>query len=194
VGNKNSLQICPRSCHQITNTKEVISSQRPQLSDQHRLAEGRHASETYSSSSTTHHTTPASNRTQRYPEARNAVLQGRFFIIIIASHRQLQCGYSMEACNLKCAINVITCNGTQTPLQRYDSVLWRQGEGSGLTLCKAPVVTICTASLTVNNSTFFPHSVFMCFVWIWEQTAIISLYSINYLRFLMATDCDLCSV
>jgi hypothetical protein len=25
-----------------------------------------------------------------------------------------------------------------------------------------------------------PHSVFMCFVWIWEQTAIISLYGINW--------------
>ena len=41
------------------------------------------------------------------------------------------------------------------------------------------VVTICTVSLTFNNSTFCPHSVFMCFVWISEQTAIISLYSIN---------------
>ena len=41
-------------------------------------------------------------------------------------------------------------------------------------------VTICT-SLTFNNSTFCPHSVFMCFVWISEQTAIISLYSINWL-------------
>ena len=28
------------------------------------------------------------------------------------------------------------------------------------------VVTICTASLTFSNSTFCPHSVFMCFVWI----------------------------
>jgi hypothetical protein len=27
--------------------------------------------------------------------------------------------------------------------------------------------------------TFRPHSVFMCFVWISEQAAIISLYSIN---------------
>jgi len=45
------------------------------------------------------------------------------------------------------------------------------------------VVTICTASLTLNNSTFCPQSVFMCFVWIWEQTAIISLYSINWLVF-----------
>ena len=45
------------------------------------------------------------------------------------------------------------------------------------------MVTICTASLTFNNSTFCPHSVFMCFVWIWEQTAIISLYSINWLVF-----------
>jgi len=41
------------------------------------------------------------------------------------------------------------------------------------------VVTICTTSLTVNNSTFCPHSVFMCFMWISEQTAIISLYNIN---------------
>jgi len=33
--------------------------------------------------------------------------------------------------------------------------------------------------LTFNNSTFYPHIVFMCFVWISEQTAIISLYIIN---------------
>jgi len=30
----------------------------------------------------------------------------------------------------------------------------------------SPVVTICTASLTFNSSTFYPYSVFMCFVWI----------------------------
>ena len=35
----------------------------------------------------------------------------------------------------------------------------------------SPVVTICTTSLTFNNSTFCPHSVFMCFVWIWEQNS-----------------------
>ena len=51
------------------------------------------------------------------------------------------------------------------------------------------VVTICTASLTFNNSAFYPHSVFMCFVWIWEQTAIISLYSINWLVLLTETEC-----
>jgi len=33
----------------------------------------------------------------------------------------------------------------------------------------------------VLHSAFCPHTVFMCFVWIWEQTAIISLYSINWL-------------
>jgi len=33
------------------------------------------------------------------------------------------------------------------------------------------------------NSTLCPHSVFMCFMWIWEQTAIISLYSINLTGF-----------
>ena len=40
-----------------------------------------------------------------------------------------------------------------------------------------------------KNSTFCPHSVFMCFVWIWEQTAIISLYSINWLVFITETEC-----
>jgi len=45
----------------------------------------------------------------------------------------------------------------------------------------------CTTSLTFSNSTFFPHSVFMCFVWIWEQTAIISLYSLNWLVFIIET-------
>ena len=45
------------------------------------------------------------------------------------------------------------------------------------------VVNICTASLTFSNPTFCPHCVFICLVWIWEQTAIISLYSINWLFF-----------
>ena len=31
----------------------------------------------------------------------------------------------------------------------------------------------------IQQFSFCPHSVFMCFVWISEQTAIISLYSIN---------------
>ena len=56
------------------------------------------------------------------------------------------------------------------------------------------VVTICTASLTFNNSTFCTHSVFMCFVWIWEQTAIISLYSIDWLVFITETECVYCAV
>ena len=52
-------------------------------------------------------------------------------------------------------------------------------------------VTLC---VTFNNSTFYPHNVFMCFVWIWEQTAIISLYSINWLVFVTETECVYCAV
>ena len=59
---------------------------------------------------------------------------------------------------------------------------------------RSPVVTICTTSLTFNNSTFCPHSVFMCFVWISEQTAIISLYSIDWLVFITETECVYCAV
>ena len=51
------------------------------------------------------------------------------------------------------------------------------------------MVPICTTSLTYNNSTFYPHSVFMCFVWISEQTAIISLYSIDWLDLIIETEC-----
>ena len=56
------------------------------------------------------------------------------------------------------------------------------------------VVPICTASLTFNNSTFYPHSVFKCFMWISEQTDIISLYIINWLVFVTETVCVYCAV
>ena len=46
----------------------------------------------------------------------------------------------------------------------------------------------------VLHSTFCPHSVFMCFVWIWEKTAIISLYSIDWLVFITETECVYCAV
>ena len=56
------------------------------------------------------------------------------------------------------------------------------------------MVTICTTSLTLSNSMFCPHSVFMCFVWISEQTAIISLYNIICLAFITKTDSVYCGV
>jgi len=58
----------------------------------------------------------------------------------------------------------------------------------------SPVVTICTASLTFNNSTFCPYKIFMCFVWISEQTAFISLYNIYVLVFITDTECVYCVV
>jgi len=38
------------------------------------------------------------------------------------------------------------------------------------------------------------HSVFMCFVWIWEQTAITSIYKINWLVFITKVQCVYCAV
>ena len=46
----------------------------------------------------------------------------------------------------------------------------------------------------VLHSTFCPHSVFMCFVCIWEQTAIIWLYSINWLVFITEVKSVYCAV
>ena len=60
--------------------------------------------------------------------------------------------------------------------------------------CAVRTGSLYTASLTFSNSTFCPHSVFMCFVWIWEQTAIISLYRINWLVFITDTECVYCAV
>ena len=56
------------------------------------------------------------------------------------------------------------------------------------------MVTIYTTSLTLSNTTFCPHTVFLCFVWISEQTAIISLYNINWLVFITETQCVYCAV
>ena len=63
-------------------------------------------------------------------------------------------------------------------------------------LCSIVILMIATRKVTLilKNSTFCPHSVFMCFVRIWEQTAIISLYSINWLVCITETECVYCAV
>jgi hypothetical protein len=48
--------------------------------------------------------------------------------------------------------------------------------------------------LTFKKSTFCPHCVFMCSVWISEQTAIISLYRINWMDLVTETGCVYCAV
>ena len=73
-------------------------------------------------------------------------------------------------------------------LGRFVSFIRQYTNDCFLTLC-SPVVTIGTTSVTFNNSTFWPHTVFMCFMWIWEQTAIIFLCSINWLVFMTQTEC-----
>ena len=58
---------------------------------------------------------------------------------------------------------------------------------------KAQWLLYVPLSLTHKNSTFCPHNVFMCLVWIWEQTATIAPYSINWLVFITET-CVYCAV
>ena len=48
--------------------------------------------------------------------------------------------------------------------------------------------------IRVKNSTFRLHSIFMCFVWISQHTAIISLYSINLMVSVTETNCVYCAV
>jgi len=46
----------------------------------------------------------------------------------------------------------------------------------------------------LKNSALCPHNVLMCFVWISEQIAIISLHSINWLVFITERGCVYCAV
>ena len=48
--------------------------------------------------------------------------------------------------------------------------------------------------LPFGNSKFCSHIVFMCFLCISEQTAIISLFNINWLVFITETECVYCAV
>ena len=59
---------------------------------------------------------------------------------------------------------------------------------------KARSLRYISPVLTFTNPTFCPHSVFMGFVWIWEQITIISLCSINWLVFITDTESVYCAV
>jgi len=56
------------------------------------------------------------------------------------------------------------------------------------------VATVCGTLFGVNCSTVFTHDVVMCFLCIWEQTAITSLYSFDWFVFITETECIYCAV
>jgi hypothetical protein len=58
---------------------------------------------------------------------------------------------------------------------------------------QSTAVTICTTCCAKKYS-FYLRGICKCFVWISEQTAIISLYSINWLVFITETQCVYCVV
>jgi hypothetical protein len=65
---------------------------------------------------------------------------------------------------------------------------------SGFCACAITFQSQSTTSYNIQQFTFCPHSVFMCFAWISEQRTIISLYSINWLVFITQTECVYCEV
>ena len=62
-----------------------------------------------------------------------------------------------------------------------------------LTLLK-PRGFLYSTSFSIKIFCVCPHSIFMCFVWIWEQTAATSLYSVNWSVFVTETECIYCAV
>jgi len=67
----------------------------------------------------------------------------------------------------------------------------RLGKYGGCLTLRSPVVTICSTRFNIEKSYILPHTMYlcMCSVWIWEQTAIISLYSINWMVFITESEC-----
>jgi hypothetical protein len=59
-----------------------------------------------------------------------------------------------------------------------------------------PHLTKCiyTSSFNIKKILCSAHKAFTCFVWIWEQTAIISLYSINFSVFVTQAESVYCAV
>jgi hypothetical protein len=87
----------------------------------------------------------------------------------------------------------ISLHSLLTAVQSFNSVV-PGTDGLCSPLKPSGYCTYLQPGLTFTNSTFCPHSVFMCFVWISEQTAIISLYSINWPVFISVTECVYCAV
>jgi len=110
------------------------------------------------------------------------------------------------------AINVSSAVECSVPLSSsMVAFIWYGRKPYRLCFTRSGFITLCTnvhpvqsfktqwslcipLGLKVHNSTFRPHSVFMCFVWIWDQTAIISIYNINWLAFITETECGYCAV
>ena len=59
---------------------------------------------------------------------------------------------------------------------------------------KAKQLLYIPPGFTFSNSTFCSHTVCMYYLWIWEQTAIISLNTIDWLVFIMEMECVYCEV
>jgi len=79
-----------------------------------------------------------------------------------------------------------TAGSSETSATTCEKTMWN---AKFIEVLRPYVYLHLSLRLTFNNSTFCPHTVFVCFVWIWEQTAIISLYSINWLVFIIGTVC-----
>ena len=56
------------------------------------------------------------------------------------------------------------------------------------------MVTLCTNRFNIQNTHFLPTQYIMCFVWMLEQTAFFTQYSVNWLVFITETECVYCAV
>ena len=92
--------------------------------------------------------------------------------------------------SLDCVLMLLVADVPIPHITRGELNSWKQG----LFFRLKPSGHYRYRQFNIKHSTFCPHSVFMCFVWISEQTAIISQYSINWLTFITETECVHCAV
>jgi hypothetical protein len=74
------------------------------------------------------------------------------------------------------------------------SVFFDEGDSQLFLIFCGTVATMCTTSFVDKISTFCSHSECTHFVWMLEQTSIISLYGIKWMVFLDEKKCVYCAV
>jgi hypothetical protein len=86
---------------------------------------------------------------------------------------------------------IAQCSWRYSKAQDYQYVVQLTKEKLTVT-CKTQSLLYITPGLMSKNSKSCPHDAFSCFIWISEQMAIISTYSINWLSSVNESECLLC--
>jgi hypothetical protein len=94
--------------------------------------------------------------------------------------------FTCEGCKVR-----LRCAQSWSVPSRMKAAHWNVFVKEGFNALQDQWLLNVPQGLTFNNPTFCSHS---GLVWIWEQTAIVYVYRINWLVFIIETECVYCAV